>query len=167
MKKKGFTLIEVLMACFIIIVGVIASYIIVQQIFAQTFNASSRLTAIYLAQEGSEIIRNVRDTGWIQGLDWNNNNLSVGYWEADYLGSALVSCALCDGTDSDFNRLRFLKTQDPFYNYSAGDNTPFKRRIRIERPAGDSIKVTVDTMWRHRGQFRKVTIQSFLYDWNR
>ena len=80
MKKKGFTLIEVLMACFIIIVGVIASYIIVQQIFAQTFNASSMLTAIYLAQEGSEIIRNVRDTGWIQGLDWNNNNLSVGYW---------------------------------------------------------------------------------------
>ena len=171
MKNKGFTLIEVLIATFVILVGVVASYIVVQQIFSQTFDASNRLEAIYLAKEGAEAVRNVRDTAWIQNLPWASNGIGADdtYWEGEYLySSGLTSCSSCSGADSDFNSLRFLKIRasmnPPFYNYSSGNNTPFKRRIHIERPTADSIRVIVDVMWQDGG-IRKVTIESFLYDW--
>ena len=174
MKNKGFTLIEVLIASFVIVVGVVASYIIVQQIFAQTFRASARLTAIYLAKEGAEVVRNIRDTGWIQSDSWYNNGLDVGYWQVEYDSNNLLICILCNGSDYDFDRfwgisMWFLKSHtsgDPFYDYGFwGSNTPFKRRIRIERPTADSIRATVDVMWKEGGQIRKVTIQNLLYDW--
>jgi prepilin-type N-terminal cleavage/methylation domain-containing protein len=174
-KNQGFTLIEVLIACFVITIGVIASYIMVQQIFAQTFDASTRLSAIYLAKEGSEIVRNIRDSAWIQDLAWTSNGLNAGYWEGDYLNiSNLVSCDSCNGSDSnDFNRLRFIRIRSnlnpPFYNYAQGNNTIFKRRIRIERPAtgpnAGAIIATVDVLWQDKGATKKVSIQSFLYDW--
>ncbi len=168
-KNLGFTLVEVLIACFVIVVGVIASYIVIQQIFSQTFEASKRLTAVYLAQEGAEIARNIRDTGWIQDSGWGNNGLNVGYHEAEYLDFSLDSCGACDGTRDDFDRLSFLKKGSPFYSYSSGESSPYKRRITIERPAvgpnAGAIIVTVDVMWKQRRNFRQVTIQSFLYDW--
>ena len=166
-ESAGFTLIEVLVASFVIVVGVIASYIVVQQIFAQTFDASTRLTAIYLAKEGAEIVRNIRDTAWIQDLPWNTNGIGANntYWEGEYLYTSNLTS--CPGSCT-FDNLRFLRIRSsmnpPFYNYSQGDNTRFKRRIKIERPTADSIKLTVDVMWQDNG-IKKVTIQSLLYDW--
>jgi len=154
-KSSGFTLIEVLVATAVIALGVIASYMVVQEIFAQTFVASSRLTAAYLAKEGIEIVRNIRDTNWLSlAPDWNNNGLSAGYYQAAYADYALTAYA-----DS------YLKLGTDFYNYSTGNNTPFKRRIRIERPTADSIKITVDVMWSQRGIVQTLTVQGYLYDW--
>ncbi|KPJ55201.1 hypothetical protein AMJ47_01680 [Parcubacteria bacterium DG_72] len=153
-KSKGFSLAELLIACFIIASGVTASYMIVQQIFAQTFEASNRLTAAYLAQEGAEIVRNIRDTGWIQGLDWTSNGLNVGCHEASYGDYSLT---LCSGS-GNYDDLSF-------YIYLNGNTSIFKRKITIERPTADSIKTTVDVLWKRKGQVHNVTIQSLLYDW--
>ena len=104
-------------------------------------------------------------------MDWDSNGIGVDntYWEVEYLNLIPASCPACNGTNDDFNGLAFLKIGPPFYNYSGGANSPFKRRIEIERPVAGpnagAIIVTVDVMWRQRGKFRKVTIQSFLYDW--
>lgn len=43
-----------------------------------------RLTAYYLAQEGLEGLRNVRDTNWMQNITWNEGMDSLG--EAAYWG---------------------------------------------------------------------------------
>jgi prepilin-type N-terminal cleavage/methylation domain-containing protein len=157
-KKAGFTLVEVLIAAFIITVGVVASYMMIQQIFAQTFEASTRLTAIYLAKEGAEIARNIRDTGWLQDLDWNNNGLAAGNYQASYNGYSLISCP----GSCEFGNMYFV-------NYITGTSTHFKRRINIQRPSSGqnagAIIVTVDVMWQDKGQVKKVTIQSLLYDW--
>lgn len=169
--STGFTLIEILIASFVILIGVVASYFVVQEIFSQTFDTSTRLTAIYLAKEGAEVVRNLRDTGWLQNLPWGSNGIGGDntFWEADYTNTAsLTSCSTCTGSDSDFNILRFIKAwssnNDPFYDYSGGSNTIFKRRIHIERPGGNVIKVTVDVMWQDLG-IQKVTIENYLYDW--
>lgn len=152
--KKGFTLMEVLIAAFVITSGVAASYMVVQQIFTETFEVSSRLTAAYIAKEGIEIARNIRDTGWLEGDDWDDNGLALGNWQANYGDYSLTSCAgSCEYSSMNS------------YIYLDGTDSIFKRRINIQRPTADSIKVTVDVFWKHRSQLKSLMVQSFLYDW--
>lgn len=71
--NKSFTLIEVLAAILVIIIGVLAAYAVVQKILSYTSESSHRLTAVYLAQEEIEGVRNIRDSNWLDGtVPWNN-----------------------------------------------------------------------------------------------
>ena len=78
--KKGFTILEVLVTMLVITIGGLAAYAMVQQIVFSTFASSYRLTAAYLAKEGIEIVRNTRDTNWLEQENWNNG-LSSSDWE--------------------------------------------------------------------------------------
>jgi len=81
-KNRGFTLIEVVIAVSILTIGVLAAFNVVQNITIYSKLTSSRLTATYLAQEGIELVRNQRDTNWLEGMDWGTNkgNLIVAAW---------------------------------------------------------------------------------------
>jgi len=70
MKKNGFTILEVILAIFILTVAVFASFSLIQQTVVGVSLNQSKLIAYYLAQEGVENIRNIRDTNWLQGKDW-------------------------------------------------------------------------------------------------
>jgi len=78
--KKGFTVLEVLIAVLVLTIGGLAAYSVVQQIVFKTFSASYRLSAAYLAKEGIEIVRNTRDTNWIEAENWDNGLASTN-WE--------------------------------------------------------------------------------------
>ncbi|PIZ89621.1 MAG: hypothetical protein COX89_00565 [Candidatus Nealsonbacteria bacterium CG_4_10_14_0_2_um_filter_37_10] len=72
-KNKSFTLIEVLVAVSVLIIGVLGVFTVVQNI---TFSAqinSSKLAATYLAQEGLELVKNQRDSNWLAGSPWDSN----------------------------------------------------------------------------------------------
>jgi len=171
--NRSFTLIEVMVAILVISVGVITAYAAVQQIFVYTFSASRRLTAAYLAKEGIEIVRNIRDTNWANGIAWDSNlvkNVPPGfngcdsngapprYCEADFDDLNLQSYNL--GTD-----FHFLKSDAKgFYNYDSGTDTNFSRKIEIE-PTGAGLKVTATVYWQERGQNHSLVVQSYLYEW--
>jgi prepilin-type N-terminal cleavage/methylation domain-containing protein len=70
---KGFTLIEVVVAVFILTIGVLAIFNVVQNITVYSRVSSSKLTAVYLAQEGIELVRNQRDSNWLAGDSWDLN----------------------------------------------------------------------------------------------
>ena len=70
--KNGFTILEILIAILVITIGGLAAYAMIQQIVFSTFSSSYRLTAAYLAKERIEIVRNIRDTNWLEQEDWNN-----------------------------------------------------------------------------------------------
>ena len=168
----GFTLIEVLAAIFLITVGVMAALIVINQTTVFTQVTSSRLVASYLAQEGIEIVKNIRDTNFLKihkgvgGVNWDDNILCCGtppcQCEADYDDSALVSAD------------RYLKLDGGFYNYDSVTDTVFKRKIIIfdlidldDPPDGipDQMKVQVLVSWQERGREHKVTAQENLYLW--
>jgi len=70
----GFTILEVMVAIFVITVGVISVFNVVQNVTMFSRVNSSRLTATYLAQEGIELVRNQRDTNWLlEPGSWNDN----------------------------------------------------------------------------------------------
>lgn len=77
MKPKGFTLIEVIVAIFLVTVGIGGVYALIQRTTAFTPVVSARFTAVYLAQEGIELVRNKRDSNWLTGDPWDSNLPSV------------------------------------------------------------------------------------------
>ncbi len=151
----GFTLIEIMVAMFVFLVALIGVSLLLSKIFLFSGFASSKLTAAYLCQEGIEVVRGIRDSNWIAGNDWDQG-LGVGTREADYNDTALSVW-----------QNRFLRLGSGFYNYSAGAETKFKRKIEISRPSDDEIQLGVIVNWSERGRNYEVSVYEELYKWNR
>ncbi len=174
MLKRGFTLIEVIVAILVVTVGVSAAYIVIQQIISYTYQISSRLTAAYLAKEGIEIVRNIRDTNWLQGEDWDEG-LKVSqcncyasenkYCEADYNDTqAMTKCGIVCVDPPCVSDFQPLKINSGFYSYENGSETKFYREFIIK--PGTNLEVAVLVWWIEKGKtYGPVTAQEILYDW--
>ena len=150
---------ECLVAIFLITVGVIGAISVVNQTTTFTQVTSSQLIGAYLAQEGIEIVRNIRDTNFLkihkgeEGINWDTGLTGcTGGCETDYNDPALISAD------------RYLKIDGGFYNYDSGENTLFKRKIIIQ-PDTNILKVQVLVSWQERGRTHQVTAQENLYNW--
>ncbi len=169
-QNKGFTLAELLIAVFVLTSGIIGAYIMIQNSISVATGARMRATASHLAQEGIEIIRNIRDTNFLEKAsaptnEWNEG-LSSGNYQADYFlpRSKDPALSVCPGL-CGFSDLWFLrKNNNDFYNYSAGENTVFKRRITIQRQP-DVLKIIVTVYWLERSMVKEVSMQENLYNW--
>lgn len=157
--KRGFTLVEVIIAIFVLLVGILGTFAATQQIISYISFSNSKLSVVYLAQEGIEIVRNIRDTNWLEREDWDNG-LWSGDWQADYNDLSLSSYS---------GNFLNLETAG-FYGYGTGTPTKFKRKITIELvdTNGDGendLKVTVLVEWKERGKTNKITVRENLYNW--
>jgi len=157
--KKGFTLIEVIIAIFLVTVGVGGAIALVNQTIAFTQVTSSRLIAVYLGQEGIEIVKNIRDTNFLKihkkvaGINWNTGLTDcLAGCEADYNDLSLVSAD------------RYL-TINGFYNYGFGPETAFKRKIIITPDGTEILEVSVEVSWQERDRTHQVTVRENLYKW--
>ncbi len=149
--NKGFTILEVIAAMLVITIGVLGSFTVIQRMISYLHDSSLRLSAAYLAKEGIEIVRNIRDTNWLKGQAWNIG-LASGDWEADYLSQSLD-----DNYDGDFLKI----DSSGFYSYSSGTAAKFKRKITITPEGSDKLKVFVNVEW----EGHNILVQENLYNW--
>jgi hypothetical protein len=156
--KKSFTIIEALVAITIFTLGIIFLGVAISQNYSLAGQATERFVAIYLAQEGLEIVKNLRNENWLNQRTWNYN-LNQGDYEADYNDNSLSNYS---------NRNLRIDTSTGFYNYDTGTPTPFKRKISISYPASDQMKVTVTVYWPKKGSGgqEQVSVTEILYNWN-
>ena len=152
--KKGFTLIEVIFAIFILTVGASAAWVTLQKILTFSQPLSSRLIATYLLQEGLEIARNVRDKGWIEGKEWGDG-IPEGQRQADYKSVNLAQKYSDKPLNIDANG---------FYSYSPGTPTKFKRKFIISKPTNYKIEVVVEVSWEEKGKTYTISGQLDLYN---
>ncbi len=121
--KEAFSLIEALVAISILMLGILSAFILVIRTLANTPHIQSRLIASNLAQEGVELVRQIRDTNFMQSENNFRNNLENGEYQIDIENRVL----------EQFNQNDFLKFNDDkkMYIYSSGENLPyfFKRKI--------------------------------------
>ena len=66
-NKKAYTLVEILVGFFIILMGLVGYLSLTIKTLALEPIGKNKLIASQLAQEGIEIVRNIRDTNWING----------------------------------------------------------------------------------------------------
>ena len=180
-KHRGFTLIELLITITVVTIGITGAFIAIQQGISAIGYANSRFVAAFLAQEGVEIIKSIRDTNLLEynyistSTPWNEglspSPSPAADFEIEYVNPHSLDPILTEPGCSpvcDFDGLRFLKkTKHGFYNYSSlGEDTQFKRRIHIEEVAVDHLKVDITVYWKKRGGGNhELTLRQHLYDW--
>ena len=159
--QRGFTLIEVLVAIFIITVGAGGTIALIQKTLSFTSNAALQLRASYLAQEGMEIVRNIRDTNFIKihkGVEGSN-------WD-----DGLTECETGCQADYTYNALiayedTLLQLASGIYSYTASKDSLFKRRITIIKQGNNKMDILVEVLWEERGRSHNVTAATELYNW--
>jgi hypothetical protein len=70
--EKGFSLLETIIAIFILSVGIIGIASLINRTAALGTVVKNQLIASHLAQEGIELMHNLRNTNWVQGSTWEN-----------------------------------------------------------------------------------------------
>jgi len=136
--KDAFSLIEALVAISILMIGILSAFILVIRTLANTPHIQSRLIAANLAQEGVELVRQIRDNNFALSANFRENLLE-GTYQIDSVDRKL------EPFDKD-NFLQFDNVEK-LYSYQSGDKNPFyfQRKIIISNIEGktNSFRINV------------------------
>ena len=162
--KSGFSIIEIIVALFIISIGMIGVLsLIVQNIQSQNVNKGA-LIAAQLAQEGIELIRHTRDSNWAAAQAWNTN-LAPGHYIIDYRLAAPRAIS--------FSNQEHLRQDATGYYYNPDLSTDlnpdsgYARTIDIVANPGNasSIYVKAAISWSDHNKNFSYVVDTILYDW--
>lgn len=158
MKNKGFTLMEVIIAIAVIVFALLALISLISSTVSALKPGGSRLTAVNLAQEGLEIVRNIRDSNWLAGkrtpANWRDG-LAEGDYRVQYNTAGLLA------SSSDV----FKIDANGFYQYDSGSDTLFEREITISHIGNNQIKTVAEVTWQEKSKSYSVEAESRLYNW--
>lgn len=159
-KEKGFSLMEVIVAVAIITTALIAVISLVNFSVSGIRGGGSTIIAVSLAQEGLEIVRNIRDNNWLiykRAPDNWRDDLGDNDWRVQYDQLGLLF----------FSNIPLKIDSNGFYQYNNGDDTLFYRTITIEHIPGDDtqIKVISEVTWQEKKRSRSLRAEERLYNW--
>lgn len=158
MKKTAFTLLEAIFAIFVLLLTIGGASTLLQRILAFTPTTYSKLVASYLAEEGMEIVKNIRDTNWLEGANWDDGiPASPPTYGVDYQTQTLP--------DINCSNEGYLAFDGNLYSCSANPNSEFQRKITIEKIGTDEIKVIVKVSWKEKGGTQEIKAIEYLYRW--
>lgn len=160
-NNKGFTLVETLVAIGILSIAILGTFTAVQSGLQDSGVSKDRITAFWLAQEGMEYIKNIRDenalhnlsgvsTNWLHGLSENNGDPCY-FGKTCKIDSPLKQVTSCGG---GFGSCPVLNEDSAtgLFGYNGGwPATYFKREIQFSQNSADEILVTIRMSWTSRG----------------
>ncbi|MDE2213035.1 MAG: type II secretion system protein [Patescibacteria group bacterium] len=141
-RARGFTLIETFVAITILITAIVAPLAIAAEGLYSALIASDQTTALFLAQDGIEYVRWVRDTNDLSGNNWLAGLANCGSTDGSktcYFDSTISpyqsgNVTQCSGTCPYIS----YDTSTGFYNYnpptSSNAPTKFIRTVSITLP---------------------------------
>ena len=168
MQSRGFTLVETLVAITIIVTAIVGPMYAVQQAMGASMNARDQLIASFLAQEGIEFVRSVRDNNYLYTL--KTGNARSWFYGLDATGGTNCITADCvvdptQGTASRTIAPLSLSTSGLYNQSGSGSQSIFTRRVRLSSVSATEMLVTVTVSWTWKGQTRSVVLTDHLYDW--
>jgi len=177
MSKKGFTLIEAIVAIGVISVGFVGSLVLLSKASSQATIVKDRVVAAHLGAEGVEVIRNIRDTNWLKGRDWLDGLVEPSDAPAGTEVSGVVdyNSEALDLSDSSESR-KCLNWDGSFYKHAIAPSyacsTFFKRHIVLTKKedniSGQNIsylEIKSIVEWKEKSATKSLTVIGNLYDW--
>lgn len=95
-RDKGISLVELLVGAAILTMFIVALVVVFQNFLVQSFNSVEKVQASYLAEEGIEVFKALRDDGWEENIaDLEEGtvyylNFSDGAWQLVSSQPALI-----------------------------------------------------------------------------
>ncbi len=172
-KNSGFSLLESVVAIFIVSMALVSILAVSQTtIRAQTINKNA-IVASMLAQEGLELVRNVRDTNWRSlppAANWYDNIVHDGTYTI-YSKPSDNSIIIDDTPDaiSDSGCLLYQDANGYYVHSAAGTATIYRRLITIDNYSSYTtdhyLKVTCLVQAQAPGNVYTYKASTILYDW--
>ncbi|MDP3954091.1 MAG: type II secretion system protein [bacterium] len=163
-EAVGFTLIEVMVSLFVIGTSMTAILFIFSTSINSATTVKNNTVAAALAQEGAEIMNNLRNEDWINSRAFGSFGnpggvLADGQYRVQWNSSQTLTLS-----SNPFLR---LDSNTGIYSYDMGNDTLFKRAIAIETVVPDIQKrITITMTWAdNRGNTKTLTAESHLFNW--
>ena len=171
-QRRGQSLIEVMIAITIIIVGVAAAVDLARFNLKSSNTSQSRLVASYLAMEALEMAVNIRDSNALaqvpfsQGLEQGGDSDAIltfnpldNSWFFDFSANGPNSAATTMYLDQGYYRQTGA--------VPTGEATMFHRLVTLDASnlANGSLTVTAVVRWKELGAIKSFSLTRVLYDW--
>ncbi len=139
LTKRGFSIGEIMLAAFVLSVAMIAAINLLIVSFSNSAKSRDRVVASMLAQEGIEVVRNIRDNNWAAGRDTFNEGYFPGTNRID--DSNDKGCAVDkDSTEisdtgscgSGFEVKDLFIDASGYYVGTGATTTGFKRKVMVQ-----------------------------------
>ena len=178
--KHGFTLIESLIVMFILASSMTAALYLLTTVVFSTQQNLKRTKAVYMAQECTELARNLRDTAWVNYRPWN---CAFGSVNDEFVLSPLnvgtVTIAACNNMPGAI-KLETADANNPvvwqdgstlthFPTGGAGIDTGYKRTLKHIDPdtSADTLDLECTVEWDFNGRPQNVTTKQTLTNWRK
>lgn len=191
-SKMGFTLLETVVALAILSAAIVGPMSLVSRGIAGARTSKNRVIASYLAQEGMEVVRLIKENNALAGFTDNsapcdstapfdpkwNSGICPGVWQAYINDDQTENSGFVLKSDTG-SSLLFDAGQPGLYNHRFGDPTIFTRTVEISAPVGpeddtvsdfsippeDILDVVVTVSWREGVSMREVELLERFYNW--
>lgn len=188
MSIKGFTLIEAMIAVTILTLAVAGPLFTANRAIVAAVTARDQLTASYLAQEGIEYVRAMRDNAFLAAYQIGGANVSVAAWAGFLTGGSSASITQCRATTCTLDPARAMGTGSGFslqpcsggsctplylangiYTQQSGITgavrTPFTRTIQAIDVSASDERIISTVSWSFHNIPYLVTVTDHLTPW--
>ena len=174
LKNRGFTIIESLVAITVLVLAITGALSAIQAGLSSYIFSKDQFVAFYLAQEGFEQLRNLRDENALKNRHWLSGiaeNVNDPCWFGPPTQQACtvdpVASSLMIRCPSVGNcPLLRQNASTGFFGYNSGwPLTVFRRQVLLTRINDDEISVTVTVNWSKGTVNRQFKARENLLNW--
>lgn len=179
-KNAGFTLVETLVAISIFSVSLLGLMSILATSISNTSEVKEKNIATYLAQEGIEYMRNMRDTYMLYdaggaATGWTNfNNKLTGafctisgcYFSADAFSGPMNNLPMSSCASGSCPQMKYDASTGK-YGYTYSTSSPFTRKITVTLMGSPTyeVKVFSTVFWTQGSGTYNMTLSENLFNW--
>jgi prepilin-type N-terminal cleavage/methylation domain-containing protein len=155
--KKGFTLVETMVAISILMLAILGPLSIASSGLRNSLFAKDQVTAYYLAQEGIEYVRYIRDDNylqssgnWLEGLDDCTGSFGCAIDTGEWFTDNMEVTSPCPSLNCVNHDDLYKDSSTEYYTHQSSGNTatPFSRIVKVvENPVEKEVKVTSTVTW--------------------
>ncbi len=170
-NEKGFNILEVMISVSIIIVGIISIMGLFAVIAKNASDNKIKIIAAYLAEENIEIVRQIRDTNWLNGVpNWDqaigNGNVAAVVKDVSDIRKGFEIKNRNANTEKVYEDTAnggYFQVLPPGLIPGTWEETGFKRWMVVAKPDADTMEIV--SLVYYNGE-KAASIDAVLKDWD-
>lgn len=157
----GFSLLETTIAIAILVSAIVGPMALSSQSIRSASVARNTIIASNLAQEGIELVKNIRFSNRIKNRPWMQRLGPCNSTNGCFIDAKDLDVGECSLNCTPFKFDNSLN----LYNYDSGNDSIFRRIIKISNITGDEIKVQSSVKWSDKFGNHDFTLSTSMLDW--